>query len=409
MKRVFFLNRYFFPDHCATSQLLSDLAFDLAAAGTDVHVITSQQLYDEPEARLPAQEVIRGVHIHRVSTTRFGRAKLIGRAVDYLSFYVAARRALLTRIGRDDVVVAMTDPPLISVTAMQVARRRRARLINWLQDIYPEVALELGIPFLRGPILRSILRLRDRCLKSAACNVVVGERMGAIVASRGVRPEYIHLIPNWTDDEEIRPIAHTANALRREWDLEHKFVLGYSGNLGRAHEYETVLGAAEIVKNNPTIIFLFVGGGHQFDRLARLTEERGLTNFRFVPYQDRAALKYSLAVPDVHWVSLRPELEGLIVPSKVYGVAAAGRPMISIAAKDGEIAGMVERHQCGINIDPGDSSGLASALLDLSNNADACSAMGNRARAMLDSHFTRRQAVQQWRDVIKRVSCSDEG
>jgi glycosyltransferase involved in cell wall biosynthesis len=381
----------------------------LAAAGTEVHVVTSRQLYDEPEARLAAREVIRGVHIHRVSTTRFGRAKLIGRAIDYLSFYVAARRALLTTIGRGDVVVAMTDPPLISITAMQVARRRRARLINWLQDIYPEVALELGIPFLRGPILRFILRLRDRCLKSAACNVVVGERMGAIVAGRGVRPEHIRLIPNWTDDEEIRPIAHIANALRREWDLEHKFVLGYSGNLGRAHEYETVLGAAEMVKSNPAIMFLFVGGGHQFDRLARLTEERGLPNFRFVPYQDRAALKYSLAVPDVHWVSLRPELEGLIVPSKVYGVAAAGRPVISIAAKDGEIAGMVERHQCGINIEPGDASGLASVLRDLANNADACSAMGNRARAMLDSHFTRRQAVQQWRDVIKQVSCSDEG
>src|SRR3954454_23453149 len=208
MKRVLFLNRYFFPDHCATSQLLSDLAFDLAAAGTEVHVVTSQQLYDEPEARLLAREVIRGVHIHRVSTTRFGRAKLIGRAIDYLSFYIAARRALLTTIGHGDVVVAMTDPPLISITAMRVARQRGARLINWLQDIYPEVALELGIPFLRGPILRSILRLRDRCLKGAACNVVVGERMGAIVAGRGVHPEHIRLIPNWTDDQEIHPIAH---------------------------------------------------------------------------------------------------------------------------------------------------------------------------------------------------------
>jgi glycosyltransferase involved in cell wall biosynthesis len=409
MKRVFFLNRYFFPDHCATSQLLSDLAFDLAAAGTtDIHVITGQQLYDEPEARLPAQEFIRGVHIHRIPTTRFGRAKLIGRAIDYLSFYVSARRALLRLVRRGDLVVAMTDPPLISIIAMHVAHRRQARFINWLQDIYPEVARELGIAFLRGPIARFIFRLRDRCLKSAACNIVVGERMGAIVASRGAPPERIHLIPNWTDDEEIHPIPHAANALRREWHLEHKFVLGYSGNLGRAHEYETVLGAAEIVKSRPDIVFLFVGGGHQFDTLARLVKERGLSNFRFMPYQDRAALKYSLAVADVHWVSLRPGLEGLIVPSKIYGVAAAGRPVISIGAKDGEIAGMVERHQCGINIELGDSSGLAGALLNLSKNADACATMGSRARAMLESHFTRRQAVQQWRDVLEKVSCSDE-
>jgi glycosyltransferase involved in cell wall biosynthesis len=227
--------------------------------------------------------------------------------------------------------------------------------------------------------------------------------MGAIVARRGAPLERIQQIPNWTDDEEIRPIPHTANALRREWNLEQKFVLGYSGNLGRAHEYETVLGAAEIVKNNPKVVFLFVGGGHQFDTLARLVKERGLTNFRFVPYQERAALKYSLAVADVHWVSLLPRLEGLIVPSKVYGIAAAGRPVISIAAKDGEIAGLVERHQCGINIEPGDSSSLASAIVDLSNNADVCAAMGSKARAMLDFHFTRRRAVQQWGDVLKRM------
>jgi colanic acid biosynthesis glycosyl transferase WcaI len=405
MKRVFFLNRYFFPDHCATSQLLSDLAFDLAAGGSEVHVITSQQLYDDAEARLPDEELIRGVHVHRVRTTRFGRAKLIGRAIDYLSFYVSARRALLNFIRRDDLMVAMTDPPLISIVAMQVAKRRRARVINWLQDIYPEVALELGIPLLRGPLLSLILNLRDRCLKSAVLNIVLGERMRAVVAGFGVPSERIHLIPNWTDDEEIHPIPRTSNPLRREWQLEGKFVVGYSGNLGRAHEYDTVLGAAEIVKNNPDIIFLLAGGGHQFDALAALVKERGLNNFRFVPYQDRTTLKYSLGLADVHWVSLRPALEGLIVPSKIYGVAAAARPIISITARDGEVAALIEKYQCGINVEPGDANGLAGVLLHLSMHPDACAAMGDRCRAMLDSHLTRRHALAQWQDSLQRAAC----
>ena len=130
MKRIFFVNRFFPPDHSATSQLVGDLAMHLAARGNDVHVITSQQLYDDPQARLLPQEIVSGVQVHRVTTTQFGRSKLVGRAIDYFSFYASAWRALLAVTGRDDIIVAMTDPPLISVVAMQVAQRRGTHLVN---------------------------------------------------------------------------------------------------------------------------------------------------------------------------------------------------------------------------------------------------------------------------------------
>jgi colanic acid biosynthesis glycosyl transferase WcaI len=145
MKRVFFLNRYFFPDHSATSQILSQLAFHLAESGRNIHVITSQQIYDNPGACLAAQEVLRGVTIHRISSTQFGRSALLGRAIDYLSFYVAAWRLLFATADRGDILVPMTDPPLLSIIGMRVARRRRAHLVNWLQDIYPEIAAALNV------------------------------------------------------------------------------------------------------------------------------------------------------------------------------------------------------------------------------------------------------------------------
>jgi len=167
-KRIFFLNRFFPPDQSATSRLVGDLATDLVARGHEVHVITSQQLYDQPQARLPAHEFLGGVEVHRVATTRFGRSALPGRAIDYLLFYGSARRALLATAQRGDVVVAMTDPPLISIVAMQVAARKGAHLVNWLQNIYPEVAVALGVPLLKGPILRALCALRDRSLKVAA-------------------------------------------------------------------------------------------------------------------------------------------------------------------------------------------------------------------------------------------------
>ena len=148
--RVLFINRYFYPDHSATSQMLTDLATDLQREGLDVTVITGRQLIDDARARLPARECIDGIDVHRVWSSRFGRTKLIGRAVDYLSFYASAgwRLARLTRRG--DVVVAKTDPPLISVIAALVAKWRHAHLVNWLHDLFPEIAERLGIGLVRG-------------------------------------------------------------------------------------------------------------------------------------------------------------------------------------------------------------------------------------------------------------------
>jgi colanic acid biosynthesis glycosyl transferase WcaI len=409
MQRLFFLNRFFLPDHSATSQLVGDLATHLAASGREVHVITSRQLYNDPTARLPAREIISGVHVHRVPSAQFGRSNLVGRGLDYFSFYASAWSACLALVRREDLIIAMTDPPLVSVVAMRVARRREALLINWLQDIYPEVAVELGVPFLKGPITRGLARLRDRCLKVAVVNVVVGELMAEQVASRNVSAGRINVIANWSDDDVIHPVAPNDNYLRRKWELQDKFVVGYSGNLGRAHEYETILAAAERLKSNPSIVFVFIGGGHHMEALVRSVKVKGLGSFRFFSYRDRTILNFSLSVPDVHWISLRPTLEGLIVPSKLYGIAAVGRPIIAITAKTGEIARLVRQYRCGLVIEPGSADELAEALLRLSTDSEACDRMGRNARAMLDSRFSRRHAFECWRAVISTFDHRDGG
>ena len=311
--------------------------------------------------------------------------------------------ALRTATQPDDILVAMTDPPLISLVAMQVANRRGAHFVNWLQDIYPEVAVELGVPFLRGPILKSIFHLRDRSLKTAAANVVLGKSMADKVASRGISRDRIHLIANWSEDDEIVPVAASDNPLRRQWGFENKFVVGYSGNLGRAHEFDTVLGAAERLKNNSDIVFLCIGGGHLLKTLAKRVEQRGLSNFQFRDYQDQSVLKFSLGVPDVHWISLRPQLEGLIIPSKVYGIAAAGRPLIAICAKNGEVSRMVEQYQCGIVVEPGNADALADSIRQLAKDIALRANMGRQARAMLEANFTRKQALQRWRSLIQHI------
>jgi glycosyltransferase involved in cell wall biosynthesis len=208
-------------------------------------------------------------------------------------------------------------------------------------------------------------------------------------------------------DEIIQPVARSEDPLRQSWGLVGQFVLGYSGNLGRAHEFQTVLAAAERLRNEPHFIFLMIGGGKRFDELARAVKRRGLaSSFRFIPYQEQKMLSYSLAAADAHWLSLNPKLEGLIVPSKFYGIAAAGKPIILIGDKNGEIGRRVQQHGCGIVAAPGDTDALIDALRGLSYAPGTISEMGRRARAMLDAHFTRQQALRRWSGLLDQLDNS---
>lgn len=371
--RVIFLNRFFFPDHSATSQMLSDLAFALARAGHGVSIITSRQRYDAPGERLAPREAIDGVEVHRIWTTRFGRANLAGRALDYVTFYLSSTFALLRLARRGDVVVVKTDPPLLSIVAGPVARLKGARLVNWLQDIFPEVAVASGIGTkgMAGAGAALLAWLRDQTLRRAAANVVLGDRMADYVLARGVEPLRVVISPNWADGRAITPVARGDNALRREWGFGEAFVAGYSGNLGRVHEFATFLTAMEWLEREAgpqRVQWLFIGGGTGLQGLRQEVEQRGLRSVQFRPYQPRERLAQSLSAADVHLVSLRPEIEGFVVPSKYYGIAAAGRPAIFVGDGDGEIARILKRAGAGLTVAEGDGEGLAAAILALADD-----------------------------------------
>ncbi len=248
--RILFVNRYFFPDHSAASQLLSDLGFYLAGESLQVIVITGRQRYDDPKARLPAREMMRNVRIFRVWSSRFGRGHLLGRAMDYASFYLTAAWRLIVLVKKGDVIIAKTDPPLAGVFAALVARIKGAKLINWIQDMFPEVAQALGVRITKGGVGAVMRGLRNYSLGVASANVVIGERMAMRLEKEGVSAHSIRVIHNWADGESIYPVSAEENPLCVEWGLQRKFIVGYSGNMGRAHEFETILGAAERFREN---------------------------------------------------------------------------------------------------------------------------------------------------------------
>jgi colanic acid biosynthesis glycosyl transferase WcaI len=378
LAEVIFINRYFPPDHSATSQMVGDLAFHLARRGVRVGVITSRQRYDDASARLPPREELQGVSVRRVWTSRFGRAFLPGRAVDYATFYLSALVAMLRLARRGTTLVALTDPPMISVVAALAAALRGATLVNWTQDLFPEVAESLGM---RG--MRVLRFARDWSLRRARVNVALGARMAERIRATGAPVVVRH---NWAG-------ADLHDAGRREGK---PFVVAYSGNLGRAHEFETILAAMRELSDDEGVRFLFIGGGAQWERVRR---DAG-ANVEFAPYAPREALSESLSGADAHVVSLLPELEGLIVPSKFYGALAVARPVLFVGARDGELARIIQENDCGVVVERGDATGLAHAVRELARDRGKAEAMGRRGREVYERELAPRVALKHWEEIL---------
>jgi colanic acid biosynthesis glycosyl transferase WcaI len=402
--KIVFVNRYFYPDQSATSRLLSDLAFRLAAGGMRVSVVTSRQLYGDPNAALAREELTRGVQVHRVATFNRGRSRLIGRALDYASFHVAAGVALMRHLEYGDVVVAKTDPPLISVAVARAAAARGAVLVNWLQDLFPEVAAVLTPNLLPRWLQYLLLAARDRSLRRAAVNIVLSPGMRERLLARAIDASRIRIAPNWADTSVLTPKAVEDSANRRFLQLTGRFVVGYSGNLGRAHEFETLLSTARLLKDDPQFVFLITGAGAKAHSLRRAVEAAGLSSFVFQDYQPPELLADSLAAADVHLVSLLPALEGLIVPSKLYGILAVGRPAVFIGSTDGDVAREIQAHGCGMAVGMGESEKFAAVLRAWRDDPALVRQMSENARRLALASYSGSQALTHWLALLAQIA-----
>lgn len=386
--RLIFLNRYYWPEEPATAQLLTDLAESLAAAGHEVTVITSRA----GGSALVLREEHAGVNILRVTATRWSRLGLPGKAVDFLTFYLGALVKLAFTAQRGDTVVALTDPPLLGIGAWLTARLCGARIFHWVQDVYPEIAAVLtGQSWLRilSPLRNLAWRRSDGC-------VTLGTDMAATLAQAGVPATRIHVVPNWAPAGlTVQPRAASA-ALRSAWQLEGKFVVAYSGNLGRVHDLGPVLELAEALRNEPAIAFAFIGGGAQRPRLEALAADRGLTSVQFHPAQPRAGLAASLALGDLHLVTLLPGCERLVYPSKLYGVAAVGRPVMFIGPPGCEIARLVTEQGLGRAFARDEIAGMADTIRQWRADAAMLARFSTAAAAFGRDHSGPRRAAAAW-------------
>lgn len=394
--RILVLNQFFHPDFSATAQLAAELAEDLAAAGVEVTALASRGSYLGGET-LPAEETWRGVRIRRLWATSLGKRTLAHRAVDYASFYASAAAALVT-MPRQDVVVALTTPPLIAAAGLPARTLRGARLVYWVQDLYPDVAVAFGALGARSLAARAMAAVSRAVMHRSDAVVALGEAMRERCVAHGAVPERVVVIPNWADPDAVRPILHAENPLRRELAGEAAFLVMYSGNMGRAHDVGTLLAAAERLWQDRSIRFHFQGNGAKRELVARAAER--LPNVRISDYQPRARLSESLSAADLHLISLDAHLAGLLEPSKLYGIMAAGRPALFVGPEESEVARTIRREMCGEVIPPGDPGALARRVTELARDPARCTEMGQRGRKAVVDRFGRKSAVARFKDLL---------
>ena len=392
MKCLLVLNQYYWPALEATGQLLTELCEGLAPK-YEITVVAGG-------GAGPGRTRRNGVEIVRVPSTAFSRRRLPARAANYLSYVVlAALRGLSAR--RPDVVLCKTDPPFVGAAAYLVARRFRVPFVAVSKDVFPETAVQLGM--LKNPLaIHALDRLIRFYLQRADRVVAIGETMRTRLIEKGVAPERLRVIPDWVDTAAIRP-AGDENAWRREQGLDGRLVVMHSGNVGHAQDLETLVRAAALLRDVQRLSIVVVGEGVRRAELVRLAGELEAEPVRFLPYQPRELLAESLAAADVHFVGLAAGLSGYVVPSRLYGVLAAGRPAIVAADEESEAVRLVRLSGCGICLPPGDPQKLADTVRAIAAGDYDLDAMGRRGRAFVVANADRAVGIRRYEKLLTEI------
>jgi colanic acid biosynthesis glycosyl transferase WcaI len=396
---VLVLNRSYWPDAEATGQLLTELCEDLASQ-YQMTVIAGQTNQNPTGVRCRTwgAEEHNGVTIRRVPHLKLGKKFLWARGLNMLTYFAgAALGALFSR--RPAAVVVETDPFLLPLLGRLLQVRHGCRLIVYLQDIYPDIAVATGTVRNRWSI-----RLLRRCLfavyRRADRVIVLGEDMRAILTKGGIPDDRITTVPNWADTGRIFPVREN-NAFRRSEALDGQFVVMYSGNMGLCQNLDNILEAACLLRDRTDIQFLFVGDGVSKTRLEGRARERDLANVRFRPYQPQSQLAHSLSAADLHLVPLDARVTGCLVPSKLYGILAAGVPSLVVADDRCEASRVIRETNTGKIVTPDDPEQLAETIAWCAANRNELKQMGHRARLLAERDYDRKTATGRFGQLLE--------
>ena len=376
--------QFYPPDYAATGQLIEELAIQLGKLGINVKVFTGQPGYAFKKESAPLKERLDKLFIRRSRTAILWNSRIRGKAINGILFCLRSGLHLIKSAGRGDILLITTAPPFLQVLGYLANRCFGTPYVCLIYDLYPDVAVELNVVSPKNLLVQSWNWLNKKIWRQAQSIVVLSSTMKErVVANCPEVKEKISVIHNWANPDWIIPLAKQDNWFAQKHDLVNKFTVMYSGNMGRCHEMDTIMTAAKQLQNED-IQFVFIGGGAK----QQICVQQELPNCRFLPYQEKHVLPHSLTACDLSLVSISSGMEGLVAPSKLYGILAAGRPVAAICEPHSYLKLLLSEAKCGATFNNGDGTGLATFIRRLAQDRELALNMGTAGREYLESNFT---------------------
>jgi len=397
--RVILICQLAYPELVSTGLTITELAEGLVREGVEVTVIAGPMTVMRGMARPPREIRHAGVVIKRVGGTTFLKRSMPGRILNHLTFVTAVGWYLMTHSIKAPLL-CWSNPPVLPWVVAVVAWIKRLRWGVVIFDVYPDAVVEAGLLSNTHVLIRWWRCLNRWALNRAHRVVVIGrcmaDRVRALYDPR--RWSSLVTIHVWADNQGIQA---GEGDYRTKWGVADAFVVGYAGNMARFHDLMTMMNAADALRDHPRIRFVMVGDGHQKNELMAYATDRLLPNVQFHAYVPREQRGAMLRTFDVGVVSLNDAFAGVSVPSKSFGLMAAGVPMVGLLPAHSEMAYVIQEEGCGWVVAPGDTQGFIQAVCHACERPDQCQEKGMRGQKAIESTYSLQQAVWQYRAVIE--------
>ncbi len=402
MTKLSIITQFYPPDHAATGQLIEELAQQLTAQDIAVKIITGQPAYGNGKQPIaPRREKQKFLTIRRSLTSRIFPKWLRGRIMNGLLFCVYSALRLLKPDYRGETLLLTTEPPYLLLIGYFAKLIFNLPYVCLLYDLYPDIAIQLNVLSEKHWLARFWNWINLKIWDQAKAIIVLSPTMKKRIVSKNpnLAPK-IRVIHSWCDPDYIIPKPKTENPFAIRYNLVKPFTILYSGNMGRCHDMETIMAAAWELRKD-SVQFVFIGGGVKYDDCyARMIQEWGLTNCLFLPFQPKKNLPNSLTACDLSLVTISKGMEGLVAPSKLYGMLSAGRAIAAICEEHSYLNQLIREAGCGQSFVNGDSQGLAEYIRFLAAHPKTAETMGQAGRRYLKKHFTPQVIAQQYAKVL---------
>ena len=401
--KLLVLCQLFYPELISTGQTVTEICEALSHKGADINVLCAPPTLIKQKAEKLI--VYENMIIKRVWATQFPKLSLAGKLCNHITYYISTFFALLFDKERRPILV-FTNPPMLGFLAAFFKYFRKQPFVYVVFDIYPDTAIAMGILGPYNPLTILWRRMNAFIYSQADSIVVIGKCMRENVEKRlsNQHLKKITAIHVWADDESIQKVNYAVNSFTKEWSLEGKFVLLYSGNMGRFHDLETIMETARSLHDQyPNILFLFVGEGYKKQWAQNFAQQHHLKNCQFRSHIDRHYLGSLLNSAHIGLVSLLPQQIGLSVPSKSFGLMAAGVPIVAVMPENCEIARILDEENCGNVVTPGDVSGLIETILYLYDHEKTRLQLGKNGKKAIASKYSLKKAADAYYELFRSL------